>query len=267
MGVREPDLASLIDSVGRCSRRQSILQVGVVSILAPPESVIDALVEARWCERVGTGHRFRHNGPRIVELINSGRYLLQEGLRGMTVVRPDFLFHALGFDEVCSLDVSPHDEPGYLEDLNDPDAWRRVGRQFDVVLELGTLEHVFHIPNAMWNLAKLCAVGGEILHGAPMNNWPNHGFYQLQPTLYYDFYEANGFEVVEAHLLQMPDLKSPLRFKAPYRHERTFDSPIPLDGRHYNFFCRVRKLREPERLAVPQQGAYAAIGAWRPERG
>ena len=116
----------------------------------------------------------------------------------------------------------------------------------------------------MWNIAKMCAQGGEIIHVGPLNNQPNHGFYQFSPTLYYDFYEANGFQVEEASLYQMLDKPAGMRFSAPYRRAMSFASPVPLDGQVYNFYCRVRKISEPDRMTIPMQGAYAAIENWKP---
>lgn len=266
MGARDADIDDLIETLGRCRTKRSIMQIGVISLLAPVPRILDRLAEHGWCQREGNGYRFRHYGPRIVDLINSQDYLIQEGLKGNTNVLPDFMLHALGFDEIYSLDVGPHDQPTHIHDLNEPDVWKKVGRQFDVLTEYGTLEHVFHVPNALWNIAKMCAVGGEIIHGAPMNNWPNHGFYQFSPTLYFDFYESNGFEVVESSILQMHAPPSTLRFKSKYRRELSFGSPIPKDGHYYNFWCRVRKVREQSEMRSPFQGAYAAIDTWRPNQ-
>lgn len=168
---------------------------------------------------------------------------------------------------MCSLDVAPHDDPTFLFDLNEPDVWRRVGKQFNLVIELGTLEHVFHIPNALWNMVNLCAVGGEIIHGAPMNNWPNHGFYQLSPTLFYDFYQANGCEVVEAFICQVSETPDGRQVRTPYSPRPSFKSPIPLDAIPYNFQCRVRKFRTVETMNIPLQGAYKAISNWKPISG
>lgn len=264
MGAYQADIAGLIDTLGKCGKKRSILQTGVLSLFAPPAVILEELAKAGWCTRSEGKYYFRHHPRKAAALVQSGDCYLKEGLRGNTIVRPDFMLHALGFDEVYSIDVAPHDSPTYLKDLNAPDTWQQIGRQFDVIVEYGTIEHVFHVPNALWNLVKMCEVGGEILHGAPMNNWPNHGFYQFSPTLYFDFYEANGFEIVDAQVLQIPSSPPGLRFLSPYTRELTFKSPIPLDGHQYNFRCRVRKLEERDEMRIPFQGAYSAITTWTP---
>ena len=66
--------------------------------------------------------------------------------------------------------------------------------QFDLVIDPGTLEHCFNIGQAMMNAANAVKLGGSILHLSPMN-MPNHGFYNLSPTLYHDFYTQNGWSI------------------------------------------------------------------------
>lgn len=69
-------------------------------------------------------------------------------------------------------------------------------RDYDIVLDVGTAEHCFNIAQALINMAGLVKVGGLIIHENPFNT-PNHGFYGLNPTLYADFYSANGFVLEE----------------------------------------------------------------------
>lgn len=76
--------------------------------------------------------------------------------------------------------------------------WRKnrgLSYSYDLVLDVGTLEHCFNIGQAAFNMASLVRDGGYILHENPFN-WGNHGFYGLNPTWYADFYEANGFELL-----------------------------------------------------------------------
>ena len=73
-------------------------------------------------------------------------------------------------------------------------------RQYDIVLDVGTLEHCFNIGQAAINMAYLVKVGGHIFHENPFN-WGNHGFYGINPTWYFDFYECNGFKVEDYKLI------------------------------------------------------------------
>lgn len=63
----------------------------------------------------------------------------------------------------------------------------------DFIYDGGTIEHIFHVPNVMENIADTLKVGGTILHHSPTNNYVDHGFYQFSPTFFLDYYAANGF--------------------------------------------------------------------------
>jgi hypothetical protein len=41
-----------------------------------------------------------------------------------------------------------------------------------------------------------CEVGGLMIHESPFTGWTSHGFYCLQPSLFYDVARANGYEMV-----------------------------------------------------------------------
>jgi SAM-dependent methyltransferase len=77
-----------------------------------------------------------------------------------------------------------------IADLNYPHDFG----QFDLVIDPGTLEHCFNIGQAFMNAAGAVRPGGRIFHISPMSLL-NHGFYNLCPTLYHDFYRQNGWDV------------------------------------------------------------------------
>ena len=86
-----------------------------------------------------------------------------------------------------------------IADMNYPLAEQHL-QQYDVVMDVGTLEHCFNIAQAGMNMAGLLRENGCIFHENPFN-WGNHGFYGLNPTWYYDFYTQNGFELEDCRLL------------------------------------------------------------------
>lgn len=92
-------------------------------------------------------------------------------------------------------DVAAHRGEEIIRDLNYPLPESDLER-YDMVLDVGTLEHCFNIGQAAFNMAGLVKQGGVILHENPFN-WGNHGFYGLNPTWYFDFYLENGFEIVD----------------------------------------------------------------------
>lgn len=73
--------------------------------------------------------------------------------------------------------------------------------KYDLILDPGTTEHIFNIPQAMINILFMTKKGGFIYHATPFNI-ANHGFYSLSPTFYEDFYSNNGAEIINCFLSQ-----------------------------------------------------------------
>ena len=93
------------------------------------------------------------------------------------------LFKAYGIDEVVSLDYSAYEGADILFDLNDELLLELYGK-YELVLNGGTLEHIFDIAKAMDNMNKLVKEGGTIVYISPCAGWINHGFYSISPTFY-----------------------------------------------------------------------------------
>lgn len=102
-----------------------------------------------------------------------------------------------------------------VADLNYP---QDLG-QFDFVIDPGTLEHCFSIGQAMMNAANAVKPGGRIFHISPMT-MINHGFYNLCPTLFYDFYEQNGWSIESFCIVALADpvCKTTGRFTTTLEH-------------------------------------------------
>lgn len=110
------------------------------------------------------------------------------------------VFREFGIDATY-IDIHASRGCELVYDLNMDLNW--VAPKFDVVLDPGTIEHCFNIGQAMWNVRKLCMVGGTIIHGNPIS-MTNHGFYNLSPTFYLDWYGHHGDEIQHAVMLAGP---------------------------------------------------------------
>jgi hypothetical protein len=107
----------------------------------------------------------------------------------------DPLLSRFGALEIRSLDASPYEGATDIHDLNAPlpDGLRR---QFSVVIDGGTLEHVFNYPQALANAMEMVAVNGHLLLVAPTNGEGGHGMYQLAPELFFRVLgRENGFKL------------------------------------------------------------------------
>jgi SAM-dependent methyltransferase len=102
------------------------------------------------------------------------------------------VFRSLGLAEVLALDYSDFEGAELVGDLNRP-VPEQLASRFDVILDSGTLEHVFDVRAALTNVGQMLRTGGRVIHITPCNNFANHGFYQFSPTLLADYYAANAF--------------------------------------------------------------------------
>jgi hypothetical protein len=106
-----------------------------------------------------------------------------------------FFTQCLGVSEVSTLDYSSYEGANILHDLSQPIPSDLMGR-FDLVVEGGTLEHVFNFPMAITNLMQMTAVGGSVFALAVANNLCGHGFYQFSPEIIFRVFTAeNGFKL------------------------------------------------------------------------
>lgn len=76
-------------------------------------------------------------------------------------------------------------------DLNTP---LDLGRTFDMTMNFGTGEHIFNAYQFFKSVHDATRPGGIMMHGMPFHGWVDHGFYCLQPTLYFDLAAANGYQ-------------------------------------------------------------------------
>ena len=110
-------------------------------------------------------------------------------------------FSAIGFESVDSVDFTSDEGATLIYDLNVPGLDRFTPKRFDFILDSGTTEHVFDVTCLLANVASVLKPGGVVVHFNPMNNSADHGFYQVTPALYFGFYSANGFEILDGTVL------------------------------------------------------------------
>lgn len=108
------------------------------------------------------------------------------------------LFKAIcGGEEVHALDYSSYEGADIICDLNSCDLPDEYIGKFDLVIDGGTLEHVFNQNNAINIINRLVREGGYVYHMLPCAGWVNHGFYSYSPTFFEDVYtKENGFEII-----------------------------------------------------------------------
>ena len=75
--------------------------------------------------------------------------------------------------------------------------WSKPARQFHVLTNFGTSEHVFDQRQFFANVHDLVCVGGVALHAVPTLGALNHGFFNMHPIFFGKLAEANGYEVAD----------------------------------------------------------------------
>jgi hypothetical protein len=122
---------------------------------------------------------------------------------GHSVIDFARLVKLMGLGQLRTLDVSAYEGADIIADLNAPVPAELIG-QFGLILDGGTMEHVFDIRQGMKNTADMLRTGGRAVHMTPSNNYVNHGFVQVSPTLYHDYYVENGFDDVHGIMIVQP---------------------------------------------------------------
>jgi hypothetical protein len=133
-----------------------------------------------------------------------------------------------------------------------------------MVIDGGTLEHVFDFRQAAINVSKLLKVGGHVISVTPCNNFMGHGFYQFSPELFYRvFSPENGFEVESMVLAEVNADGDWFEAADPdvARARVTL-----VNGARTYLMMRARKTGEVEMFAkTPQQSDYSVL--WQDDRG
>ena len=79
------------------------------------------------------------------------------------------LFDFLGFETTDYMDVSEYEGANVIHDLNTHVPANLHGK-YDLVIDGGTIEHIFNVPSAFENVNKMLHVGGYFLAFNPCNN-------------------------------------------------------------------------------------------------
>ena len=110
----------------------------------------------------------------------------------------NMLIDYFGSTKVDSIDNSSYENATIIHDMNQIIEKNSNIDDYDTVLDLGTLEHIYNINNAFLNVSKLCKVGGQIIHVLPGDCQCGHGFWQFSPELFFSLYSSkNGYEQTE----------------------------------------------------------------------
>lgn len=172
---------------------------------------------------------------------------------------------------VESTDASGYQGATVLQDMNLPlteENLRHCGR-YDLLIDGGSLEHFFNIPQALQNYFDLLRIDGVLYIMTNANNHFGHGFYQFSSELFYRVFSSeNGYQMLECFLEKHPFLAAEVSSR-----RRIYAAPDPGErGRRTQFtscapvliHVLARKLRDEQLSPSLIQSDYQAI--WQADR-
>ena len=250
MGIPRGTARLLLDEAARRAFEGTVLELGRMTVYVTADEL------ARWA------------GEQKVSLaaVADPGLSHQPALAALGCLDDRTFFRRLGFDLVESSDVSDWEGADRILDLNQPVPAELHGL-YDVVFEAGTIQHVFDLPQVFANLHALLKPGGRVIHGmAPSSNHVDHGFYMFSPTLFADYYRANGWEIESFFFFEFRSYWWRGRFRSTVWKVRPY-VPGCLDGLSYGgfggaqlgLFVVATRVAGATADVVPQQSAFERL--------
>lgn len=207
------------------------------------------------------GRQSLHLSPRQM------RHALREFGHALDASQVDRLFQAhdgfaegllsyLGAKTIHSFDISDYEGATHVHDMNRPipDAWKG---QYALVLDGGSLEHVFHVSVALGNCMEMVRPTGHYMGISPVNNFMGHGFYQFSPEFFFRALdEDNGFAMDKLILVENRRGSRWYQARNPrdIRRRVTFTNSMPT----YALVLARRTRMSGVFASTPQQSDYQA---------
>jgi len=97
-----------------------------------------------------------------------------------------------GAGEITTLDL--FDPAADLRlDLNQP---LNLERQYDALIDIGSIEHIFDTKQVLDNYIRMIKVGGYIAIHTPVGGYYGHGMYTFNPRTIMDALQCNGCTIL-----------------------------------------------------------------------
>lgn len=162
------------------------------------------------------------------------------------------MFYRMVFDyaSIEAIDLDSTSPTALRLDLNHP---VDRGKRYDIVLNVGTGEHVFNVYQFFKNVHDLTAPGGVMYHEMPFTGWYDHGFFSFQPTFYFDLAAANGYSLHFINCAQILPLHS-MQFRSREEVAQAIQKGLPQNTL---MAALLKKSTEETAFKIPTQGVYA----------
>jgi hypothetical protein len=212
-------------------------------------------------ERLATlGRQELHaNRHELLSVLSRNNYKLslelQRKLLDPTTVYAEDFFTLLGTKEIFAIDASDYEGSQLVHDMNNPIP-EDLKSSFNVVLDGGTLEHVFNFPVAAGNCMSLVRIGGRFISLTMANNFCGHGFYQFSPELFFRLLSKENGYAMEV-CIEWEAVHGSNFFDVP--DPASIGNRIELTSRSGTYmFVQALRLAELQSQYVPRQSDYCA---------
>lgn len=128
-----------------------------------------------------------------------------------------------------------------------------LNRRFDVVINHGTAEHIFNIAQVFATIHDYTLPGGMMIHESPLRGWIDHGFYNLQPTLFFDVAEQNQYRIIQ---MIVADLVERTGLQIQSRAELQALAAAKQIPDNAQLFTIMSKSADERPFEIPMQGCY-----------
>ncbi|MGD1277443.1 MAG: hypothetical protein ABR964_09485 [Tepidisphaeraceae bacterium] len=182
----------------------SALEYGVIFTLRsngvlPPKPRVLELGESNWYGDVSTNQladdirKYVPDSAQQAELTNALEEIVKANRPDMSYEVARIFFRAgLDYSTYAAIDPTTPSAT-YRYNLNIPVP---LQEQFDITLNLGTAEHIFNVQQFFKTVHDRTAPGGLMIHTAPCTGWLDHGFFNFQPTFFYDLAHVNQYQIL-----------------------------------------------------------------------
>jgi hypothetical protein len=116
-------------------------------------------------------------------------------------------FNLFDWSDVTSIDVPGSEyQPDMIHDLNQNIPLDLINK-FNLVIDPGTIEHVFDVKTCLSNIINSLKIGGVVVHLVPIYSY-NGGYYSINPNVLNDFYCSNGFSDIKSYIIMWDRYKA-----------------------------------------------------------
>lgn len=163
------------------------------------------------------------------------------------------LFKSLGYPPIEAMDFTAQEGAAHVHDLNLPLRPDLHG-QFDLVIDGGTTEHVFHVGTALDTCHQLLKPGGIVMSFVAGDGWFGHGFFQTGPDVPWRYWHhARGYQMLEVSLA--PRKRPTSLIAVPDPTGATRGGERALSGPHMLLYAARKPVVDPP-YHMPVQGHY-----------